>query len=175
MYAAEDPPATKKVFAFGGRKLVVKLIQAAGVLEIAFNFFFQRLQHAGHRDQHRYPFVAKSVDNVAGLEGLLKKNSAPQKWRQIHSQKLSEDMAQRQEVKKTQRVYEAFVFQIRRDLRLEWRDIAENIAVGDHHTFWFSGGARGKNNLHCVFGADFFGIERLRRPGLERCLHLLEK
>src|ERR1700685_606858 len=50
MDAAEDPPATKKVFAFGGSKLFLNLLATPFVFEVAFNFLFKGLQHPRHRD-----------------------------------------------------------------------------------------------------------------------------
>lgn len=71
-------------------------------------------------------------------------------------------MAEWKQVQKAQWVHEAGIFQVRPNLRLEWRDIAENIAMRDHYPFGLGGGAGGENNLQRVIRTDFFGVERLR-------------
>src|SRR6185437_6639392 len=175
MNAAEGPPAAEKVFAFGGGELFAKLIQPAGVCEIAFDLFFERLQHTRHCDQHRDSFAADAADDVAGLERLLKENCSAQERRHVHAEELPKHMAKRKQVEKAERMNETFILEIRPDLCLQRCDVAENVAVSNYYAFGFGGSARGKNNLQRVVGADPFGIERLRRAGLQGSLHLLEK
>src|SRR5256885_17144894 len=91
--------------------------------------------------------AADGVDDVTGLQRLLKKNSSTQQWRHVHAEELPENVAERQQIQKAQWVYESCVFEIRTDLRLKRRDVAEHVAMRDHHTLGLSGGARGKNDL----------------------------
>src|ERR1700685_1551891 len=76
MDAAEDPPATKKVFAFGGSKFLLKLLAATFVFEIPLNFLFKGLQHARHRDQYRNALAANRSHDVGGFECVLKYHGA---------------------------------------------------------------------------------------------------
>ncbi len=85
---------------------------------------------------------SNGADDFAGFQRLLKNHGPAHQLRQKHSQKLSEDMAQRQQVQKAHRMHQAFVLEISLNFRFERRDIAENIAVGNYHAFGFGGRSR---------------------------------
>ena len=98
MNAAEHPPAAQKVFAFRGGIIVAEFRELPCVVQIAFDFFFERVDHARHRNQHRNPLAPDRTDYVARPQRFLKEDCAPQKRRQVNSKKLAEDMTQRQQV-----------------------------------------------------------------------------
>src|SRR6185369_7255022 len=137
MNLPEDPPAMQKMLAFGFSKLFLEIFQHALLFQVALDLLFQRLQHARHRDQHGNSFAANGAYHFAGLEGILKDHGAAHQLRQKHSEELPENMAQRKEVQKTNGMDEALVLQIFLDLCFKRSDIAENIAVRDHHALRF--------------------------------------
>src|ERR1700747_897252 len=57
MNMAKGPPAAEKVLDFSGSEGLTKFVQSPMIFQIAFNFFFERLQHARDRDQDRGAFT----------------------------------------------------------------------------------------------------------------------
>ena len=94
MHSPENPPALQEMLAFRRLKASLKFFQSAFVLQIALNFFFQRLQHARHCNQHGHALAPDRANNLGGLQRILKNHRAAQQLRQKHSQKLAEHMAQ---------------------------------------------------------------------------------
>ena len=78
MKAPENPPAAQEVLAVRRFVLVMKFVELPGIFQIAFDLFFQRLQHSWYRYQHRYSLTAQSVNDVTRLESRLKKNRSAQ-------------------------------------------------------------------------------------------------
>src|SRR5205814_8210921 len=67
MGAAENPPAAQEMLAFSGSEGLAKFVYLAVLFEIAFNLFFQRLQDARDRGQHRHMFAVNATNYIGGL------------------------------------------------------------------------------------------------------------
>src|ERR1700722_14215803 len=150
MHAPENPPAMQETLAFSRLKAPAKLFHTAVVLHVTLDFFLQGLQHPRHRYQHRYSLAPNSVNDLGRLQRVLKNHRSAQQLRQENSQKLAEDVTQRQHVKKSNGMHQAFVLEVALNFTFQGRNVAENIAVGDHHAFGFGGGPGGKNNFERV-------------------------
>src|SRR3984893_16375290 len=112
MDAAENPPAAQKMLAFRKSKLLPEFFAAAFVIEIAFDLLFQRLQHARHRDQHGSALAMNGPDHLGRFECVLKYHPAAHQLRQEDSQKLSEDVAEWQQIQEADRMHPSFVLEI---------------------------------------------------------------
>ena len=116
-------------------RLLLEPLLAASQLKVAFQLFFQRMQDARHRHQHRDAFILDGADDLCRIQGLLKVNRSRNQLWDENSQKLPEDMNQRQQVEKANGMEYALILQIFFDLRFEGFEIGKNIAVGDDHAF----------------------------------------
>src|SRR5271166_1453580 len=77
-----------------------------------------------------------------------------QQLRQENSEELPEDVAQRQQVEKTQGMEDALVSQVRADPALQRLQVGEDVPVRNDHTARLSGGARGEDDLHDVVAGE---------------------
>ena len=116
-------------------------LQKTLVFEIALDLFLQRLQHARHRDQNRNPLASNGADDLAWFQAVLKNYRPAHELRKKNPQKLPEDVAQRQQVQKANRVDEAFVLEILLNLRLQRCHVRENIAMRDDNALGIRGRA----------------------------------
>src|SRR5579862_7227664 len=67
MHAPKDPPAMQEVFALGGPEPPLKILEPAFIPQVAFNLLLQRLQHAGHCDQHRHSLAPNGANDFTGI------------------------------------------------------------------------------------------------------------
>src|SRR5580700_95259 len=73
------------------------------------------------------------------------------------SQKLSEDMTERQQIQETNWMHPSFILEIFSDLDFQRRNICADIAMRDDDSLWLSSGAGGEYDFQRVGGSDFFG------------------
>ena len=110
MHAPEDPPAMEEMLSFRRLKAPLKILQTALVLQIALNLFFQRLQHARHRHQHRHALAPDSANDFAGLKRILEYHRAAQELRQKYSQELTKHVTQGQQVQEANGMHQRSYF-----------------------------------------------------------------
>src|SRR5260370_7388139 len=72
MDTAESPPAAQEVLTSRSCEIFSKPGQTMGVFQVAFDFFFQRLEHTRDRDQDRDSPPPDRSNAPATLQGLLK-------------------------------------------------------------------------------------------------------
>ena len=162
----ENPPAQQEGLALRPRESLFEFLQSSLVLEIALDFFPQRLQQARHRNQHRDPLAADGANQLRRLQRVLENYRPAQKLRQEDSEELPENVAQGQEIQKTHRMHQAFIFQVFANFCFERRDIGQDIAVRDDHAFGLGRRAGGKDDLEGI--ARFDCGRRIRRAGMTR-------
>src|SRR5450755_1092893 len=63
-------------------------------------------------------------------------------------------MAQRQEVKKANRMHDSFILQIFSNFSFERLDVGKNVSVGNNHAPRFGGGSRSKNDFERIAKAN---------------------
>src|SRR5262249_46236544 len=136
-----------KVFAISHSEVFAEFRKARGVFKVTFDLFPQRLQHTRHCNQHRNALATDAMDDVAGLERVLKENGAAQQRRKINAQELAEDVTEREEIQKTQRMHKSFVPRIGGDLLLERRDVGQHVAMRNDYSLGLRRGAGGKNDF----------------------------
>src|SRR5215469_13638497 len=171
---SKNPPSLEKVLPFGTLVCRAKPFQFALGLEITFDFLLQRLHHARHGDQHGDSLLGDGGDHIGWLKSVLEKDRAAHERWQIHPEELSENMAQRKQIKKADGMHPALVFEIGPDLSLEGCDVREHVPVRDHDSLRLRRGSRGKDNLQRIFGAAF-RREWNRRVATYDLAEILEK
>src|SRR5215469_14308711 len=171
---SKNPPSMKKVFSFRALACRAKRFQFALGLKITFDFLLQRLHHARHGDQHGDSLLGDGVDHIGWLKGVLEKDGAAHERWQIHPEELSENMAQRKQIKEADGMHPALVFEIGPDLSLEGCDVREHVPVRDHDSLRLRRGSRGKDNLQRIFGVAF-RREWNRRLSIYDRVEILEK
>ncbi len=80
----------------------------------------------------------------------MKENLATEQLRHEDAHELSEDMAQRKEIEKTNGVNHALPFQIALNLPLEWSQVRHQIAVSDDDPFRLSRRAGCEDDLYGI-------------------------
>ena len=92
MHVPENPPSPQKVLAFRDSKSPLKVFEFALLLKRPLDFFFQRLQQAWYRYQHRNPLPPDDSDHLRRIECVVKDDGRAHQLGQKNSQKLSEHM-----------------------------------------------------------------------------------
>src|SRR4051794_35519497 len=93
---------------------------------------------------------------------MFKDNCATHQLRQEDSEKLPEDMTQRQKIEEPHRMKPALVFQIFADLTLKRSHIRQYIAMTDHDAFGLRRSPRRKYNFEGILRADLNRGRRFR-------------
>ena len=88
--------------------------------QIIAQLVLQRLHHPGNRHQHGNAFALDGRNDVGGLKAVLKMHRAAEQRRNKHPHELSKDMAQRQQLKKTDGMKQPLRFSILGKLALDW-------------------------------------------------------
>src|SRR5262249_16233322 len=135
MYVAEDPPAPKKMFAFGRGEAMLKIFQQPLRRIIAFNLFAQSFELARDAGDHREPFPFNCRDDFRRIKRALEKDFAGKQPRHEHAHKLTEDVAERQQAQKPDWVEWALELQVPGDLGFEWRDVRQQVPMRQADTF----------------------------------------
>ena len=161
MDAPESPPAQKKVSLLGACDIFAKSFRPAIALELAQNFALQRFDKSRNRHQHGYALVANHVNQAGGLERVNKDHGAREKRGNEYSQHLAEDVAQRKQVQKAQRVKNALVTKIFLDFTLDWFDVCKDVAVRNHHAARLRRRTGSENNFQRVLARELgSGVRR---------------
>src|SRR6185369_1220929 len=93
------------------------------------------------------------------VQRLLEDHLAIEKLRHKYRHELSENMTERNKIKKAKRMDQTSPFQIWFDFLLKRDEVCEKIAMCDHNTFWFSGCARGEHNFDGIVLINFrYGV-----------------
>src|ERR1700734_3674556 len=87
----------------------------------------------------------------------MKYHRAAHQLGQEDSQKLSEDVTERQQIQEADRMKPAFVLQIFLNFQFQRRNVGENIAVRDHNSLWLGGGAGSEDDFERVGRLDTGG------------------
>src|SRR5262249_13898157 len=106
---AKRPPPAEEMLGLGTLVVAFELSAPAGLIEIALNFLLQRFDHARHSDEYRDALAANRGDDFRGIERIGGDHGSADQGREKHAEKLSEDMTQRKQIQKTQRVDELLV------------------------------------------------------------------
>src|SRR5262249_3188210 len=149
MNFAEAPPAPEKFFIFGSGKSRTHLIG-----ELALDSLLQRFDYSRHRHQHGDSFPLDGGNHFARVQAVLKDHCSPDQRRNEHGHELSEDVAQRKQIEKTNGMKNAFVFEVLGNLARDWIQTGQQVAMREHYAARFSRSARGKNNLGSVVAAE---------------------
>src|SRR5215475_5911399 len=100
------------MFAVRSAKRTFKLRQAVLAREVPLDFVLETLQDAGHGYQNRNSLTMNGAHYIRWVQRFLKYDRTSQKRRQEHSEELAENMAEGQQVQKTNRVDETLVLEI---------------------------------------------------------------
>ena len=166
---AEGPPAAQEMLAFRPAIAFCKLIAPAAVFEVALHLLLQRLEHAGHRRQHRNALPPDRRHDFRGIEGVLEDDGAAQQRRKENPQELSEHVAHRQQVQESDGMHPPLVLQILLDLGLDRRHVSQHVGVAEHDALWLGGGSRGEDDLQHISRLNLNRTKRLSRmPGDSR-------
>jgi hypothetical protein len=82
------------------------------------------------------------------------------------SEELSEDVAERQQVEKAERVEDALVLEVWHDLALEGFEVREDVLVGDDDALGFGCSSGGEDDLHGISALESGGC--VARVGVVR-------
>ena len=85
--------------------------------------------------------------DLGGIESVLENDSCAEQRRKKNSEELTEDVAERQQVEKAQRMKEAFVLEILRNLGGDGSEIAGHVGVGENDSLGLGGGAGGEDDF----------------------------
>src|SRR5687768_11979901 len=96
----------------GAIHLAAKSLQLPLDLQIALQFVAQSLEHPRHGHDHRYALASRNRDDLGRIQGMAEDHGTAQQLRNKDPQKLSEDVAQRQEIEKTEGMKRAGVFEV---------------------------------------------------------------
>ena len=133
MNLPESPPSLHELLVFGGFELLMEPCGLARRFHVSLQLVFQRLHQAGNSHHHRNPLVLDGAHHLARIQRVLEQHGRCQQLRQEDTQELSEDMAERQQIEKAQRMKDALVLQILADLALQRLQVGEDVAVSDDH------------------------------------------
>ena len=89
-----------------------------------------------------------------GFSVSWKMHGRGQQLRQEDAEKLSEDVAERQQVQKAQRMEDALVAKVLADLALQRLEVGQDVAVRDDDAARLGRGARGEDDLHDVVAGE---------------------
>ena len=117
------------MFGFGAREIAAESRHLAARFEVALDLVPQRFDQAWHGDQHGYTLAVNCANYFARIERVQKDGRSAEKLRNENSEKLSEHMAQRQELEEAQRMKNAFVAAIARELFFDGSKVREDVSV----------------------------------------------
>jgi hypothetical protein len=109
-----------------------------------------------------------------GFSVSLKYHRAAHELRQKDSQKLSKDVAERQQVQETDRVHPAFVLKIFPNLHFQRCNVRENIAMRNYNSLGLGRRTRSEDDLQRVRGFDLGGLIGGRRMRFQRFRQVLQ-
>ena len=135
---------------FGSREILLELSSLAGGFEAALDFTLERFQQSRDGDQYGYPFASDRFQQIAGIESFKKDGGSAEQRRDENRKQLAENMAQREEIEKSQRMENTLVAQVLLHFMFDRFDIGKNVGMGDHHTAGLGGGSRREDNLQRV-------------------------
>src|ERR1700719_4368484 len=124
-------------------------------------FAFQRFDKSRDCDQNRDTLLTNHIDQAGRLEGIDKDYRPRQERRYEYSQHLAEDVAQRKEVQKSQRMKDSLIAEVFLNLTPNRLDVGKDVAVRNHDAARLRGCPRSVNNLQRV-------LTRERRRGVRR-------
>src|SRR5581483_4716457 len=130
---SEHPPPTQEVLTFRRLETPPKIFFPTFLFQISLDLLFQRLQHARHCHQHRHSLAADCRHHLRRSQCVLENDSSTQQLRQEHPEKLSENVAQRQQIQKADGMHQPLILQVFGDLLLERCDIGKHVGMADHH------------------------------------------
>ena len=134
------------------RRLVVALEFCASPTrrKISLDLIAQRLDQPRHGNQQRDALFPNRPRYFCRVQRVEKDRRPAQNLRQKNPEQLSEYMAQRQKIEKSQRMNESFVSPVLRDLLLDRRQICQQVPVRQHDAARLRRGARCKYNFNRV-------------------------
>ena len=112
----------------------------------------QDLEDLGHAHQHRHAPIVDLPDDVVGRVAAREHHEAGQHRRDERSHRLSEHVAERQEVEESNREKRPGPLAVLRDLPLDRHDVGEEVPVGDDHALRVGSGAGREDDLRRVVG-----------------------
>src|SRR5580698_2403869 len=119
-HLTKRPPATQKMLTLGSSVTHSKAFAVVNVIKVAFDLLPERLDHARNSHQHRYSLAANRSHYFRRVKCIFEHDRAAEQRRKKNSQKLTEDMAQRQEVQKTNWMYQSLIFQVFLNFVFNW-------------------------------------------------------
>src|SRR5262249_48252212 len=129
MNVAEYPPPPQKMFAFGRREPPQKHLQFAGRRVIAFDLFAQAFELTRDGGDDRDSLAFDRRDDFRRIEVALKKDLTEKQSRHEYSHKLPEDVAERQQAQKPDRMKWSLELQILFDFGFGRGGVAERVGV----------------------------------------------
>src|SRR5260370_8947824 len=154
MNAAKHPSAAQKSLAAGSLERVLEPFAFAARLEVAHDAVAQQVEHVRNGDQCRRAFARDGPHHFRSVRRPLENDgSAEQRWnKQRHE--LAEDVAERNQRDKAQRMKPALVLAVRLDPALKRLEVSQKIAMSQDHTARLSGRARSEEDLRNVVARD---------------------
>ena len=107
-----------------------------------------------------------TCEHLGRIQRVLKDDGRRQQLRQKDAEELSEDVAERQQVEKAQRMKDALVLQILADLALQRLQVGQDVAVRDDDAARLGRRAGGEDDLHDVVARERRRSDR--RVGVRR-------
>ena len=171
---AKQPPAPKEMFPFGGCESPLEVRGLARGLGVALDLVPEGFEHAGDGDERGNALARNGAQNLGGVERIEEDHRRAEERRNEQAHELPKHVAQRQEVKKTERVEGALGPRILSNFALQWPEVREDILMGEHHAPRLRRGARSKNDFDEIAGARILRRIGLGRKGGERLAKLLQ-
>ncbi len=112
MYAPKTPPAPQKFLAIGTLEVAAESFDLAFGFEVALEFVAQRFDQPRHRDEHGDSLASNRGRHIGGPQRIEEDRSRAQNLRNENSEHLAEDVAQRQQIQKFQRMKKSLVFAV---------------------------------------------------------------
>src|SRR5580658_8159966 len=150
MYAAKAPPAAQEFFAIGALKVSAEAFDLAFGFEGALEFVAQRFDQPRHGDEHGDSLASNRGRHIGGPERIEEDRRRAQNLRNENAEHLSENMAERQQIQKFQRMKKSLILAVARDLPLDRLEIREHVPMREHHAARLGCGPRSENNLERV-------------------------
>ena len=125
----------------------------------------QDVEDLRHADDHRDLPLAHAPHDVVRVEAAHEDHRSVDERRNVRGHRLSEEVAERQQVQESDRLKGPRVPLVFVDLARHRHDVGEDVAMTDHHAFRFGCRARREHDLRHVIAIDRHdGYRTVGRP-----------
>src|SRR4029077_20843659 len=100
-------------------------------------------------------------------QSVVKHGGCAKNLREKDPQQLAEHVAQWQEIEKTQRMKNAFITAVARDVSFDWLEVGQKVSVREDHSARLGRGPRSEDDLNGAVAPE----RRRRKTGGGMCCH----